>query len=81
MEERSFVERNAGKLLLCAFLISWPVRALGMLAGEFSVALIADVMFGGFVIFAIAGYVQRRRRRKLAASEENAAEVTDECAG
>ena len=62
-DSRDFVEKHAGKILLSAFIVPIPLRLGGMNLGAFGVTILADVLFVLIVLVAIAGYMNRRKRR------------------
>ena len=58
------MERNAGKLLVWAFLGPVPMRMAGLALGVPLLTWLADILFTVLIVSSIVGYVQRRRRRK-----------------
>ena len=57
---RGFFDRNAGKLLIAAFVIPIPLRMVAMATG--ATPWVADILFGVLIISAICGYIARWRR-------------------
>lgn len=61
VENRGFLERNAGKMLIAAFVVPWPLRLFAQDPSLVAVTFLLDIAMVGF---AVTGYVQRGRRRK-----------------
>ena len=63
-DSRGFFERNAGALLICAFVLGLPLRALSIAMGGFiPLQLFADILFAVLIICGICGFIARRRAR------------------
>ncbi len=58
----SVLERNAGKILIAAFLVPMPVNCMGSVSGEIGFFVVGSLMFVALVILSIVGFQLRRRR-------------------
>ena len=63
-DTRGFMERNAGKLLIAAFLAPVPMRLLVMATDSVGLGLFVLLIDAILLIMSITGYVQRLRRRR-----------------
>ena len=62
-DTRGFMERNAGKLLIAAFLLPLPMRVLANVTDSVGLGLFVLLIDAILIIMSITGYVQRFRRR------------------
>ncbi len=63
-DNRGFAERNAGKLLLSAFLVSIPVRIVGGILGVHPglLTFVSLLLFVSLIVASVSGYSERRKR-------------------
>ena len=63
-DQRGFFERNAGKLLIWAFVAGVPLNAVGMAMDAGLFLLLGRAAFAILIVLAITGYIQRGSSRK-----------------